>query len=271
MAPSRLPGFAVTASPDLRPRFLDAGDGGLVVEFGDAIDEATNRAVVALADALDAQAIPGLVETVPTYRSLLLLFDPAALARRRLVERVEQAWPPSAGTAAAATLWHVPVLYGGEHGADLRAVADLHGLDETEVVRLHAGAQYRVYMIGFAPGFAYLGGLPERLHTGRRQDPRPSVPPRSISIGGQQAAVGPPLAIPSGWHLLGQTPVRSYDPARTARPFLFAPGDAIRFEPIGAGDYDRLCAAAEAGELVARQEPSPARQQPSPARESRLG
>ena len=242
------------ADPDLRPRFLDAGDGGLVVEFGDSIDEATNRAVVALGEALDAREIPGLVETVPTYRSLLVLFDPVRLPRHRLVETVEACWPQPVGVAAKGTLWQVPVRYGGEQGVDLRFVAETHGLGEDDVVRLHSGAEYRVYMIGFAPGFAYLGGLPEALHTSRRQDPRLEVPPRSISIGGQQAAVGPPLAIPSGWHLLGRTPVRSYDPARTARPFLFAPGDAIRFEPIGASDYDALCAAADAGEIVAREE-----------------
>ena len=252
----------MAAAPDPSPRFLDAGDGGLTVEFGETIDEATNRAVVALAEALDARAVPGLVEVVPTYRSLLLLFDPVALPRRRLVEVVEACWPPPCGVTAAGTLWHVPVRYGGQHGADLGFLAATHGIGEDEVVRLHAGAGYRVYMIGFAPGFAYLGGLPAALHTSRRHDPRPSVPPRSVSIGGQQAAIGPPLSIPSGWHLVGQTPVRSYDPARTARPFLFAPGDAIRFEPIGASDYDALCAAAEAGDIVARPEPSVAKEEP---------
>ena len=255
-------GSAVTIATTKSFRFLDAGDGGLMVEFGETIDEATNRAVVALADALDARSISGLIEAVPTYRSLLLLFDPVTLPRKRLVEIVEACWPPPEGGETRGTLWHVPVRYGGEQGVDLRFVADARGLDEEAVVALHTQAEYRVYMIGFAPGFAYLGGLPEALHTSRRQDPRPVVPPRSISIGGQQAAVGPPLAIPSGWHLLGQTPVRSYDPARTARPFLFSPGDAIRFEPVGASDYDALCAAADAGDLIARGAPRPARETP---------
>ena len=109
-------------------------------------------------------------------------------------------------------------------------------------------------MIGFAPGFSYLGGLPAALHIDRRPDPRLKVPPRSVSIGGQQAAVAPPLAIPSGWHLLGQTPVRTYDPRRTDRPFLFSPGDLIRFVPVDQQGYETLCAAAEAGDPVAVRE-----------------
>lgn len=242
------------ADAPLLPRFLDSGDGGLTVEFGDAIDERTNRAVVALADALDARALPGVVEVVPTYRSLLVMFDPVALPRRRLVAAIAALWPPPDEAARPATAWRVPVRYGGEHGADLAAVAALHGLTEAEVVRLHAGARYRVHMIGFAPGFSYLGGLPEPLHTDRRHDPRLKVPPRSVSIGGRQAAVGPPLEIPSGWHLLGQTPVRSYDPRRAERPFLFSPGDLITFEAVGAKDYAALCRAAETGDPVAVRE-----------------
>ncbi|MCK0207378.1 5-oxoprolinase subunit PxpB [Starkeya koreensis] len=236
------------------PRLLDAGEAGLVVEFGDAIDEALNRRVIALADALEARALEGVRELVPTYRSLLVMFDPLVLAKARLREEIAALWATGedrAGEDAPRGVWHVPVLYGGVHGVDLDAVARLHGLTTDEVIALHAGATYRVYMIGFAPGFAYLGGLPEAIHTSRRSDPRLKTPPRSISIGGRQAAVAPPLEIPSGWHLLGQTPVRSYDPARTARPFLFTAGDALRFVPVSPAEYEALCRAVEAGEAVA--------------------
>ncbi|CAA0086049.1 Kinase A inhibitor [Starkeya nomas] len=243
-------------APADAPRLLDAGDGGLVVEFGDAIDEGVNRQVIALADALDARALPGLREVVPTYRSLLVLFDPLALSRRALRDEVLALWPPQAGASEHKGCWRVPVIYGGEHGIDLDHVARLHGLTTQEVIDLHAGAAYRVYMIGFAPGFAYLGGLPEAIHTSRRSEPRLKTPPRSISIGGRQTAVSPPLEIPSGWHLLGQTPVRSYDPRRTGRPFLFAAGDTIRFAPVAPADYGALCRAAEAGEIVAQWEAS---------------
>ncbi|HSI42070.1 MAG TPA: 5-oxoprolinase subunit PxpB [Xanthobacteraceae bacterium] len=236
------------------PRLLDAGDGALVVEFGDIIDETLNRQVVALDAALAALALPGVRETVPTYRSLLVLFDPLVLSRAMLRAAIEALPTLDTEARVSAPLWRVPVLYGGAAGIDLDAVAAMHGLTPDALVALHSGAEYRVYMIGFAPGFAYLGGLPQRLHTSRRTDPRPKVPPRSISIGGAQAAVSPPIEVPSGWHLLGQTPVRSYDPARTGRPFLFAPGDRIRFEAISEADYGALCAAAEAGELVAVRE-----------------
>ena len=111
-------------------------------------------------------------------------------------------------------------------------------------------------MVGFAPGFAYLGGLPERIHTSRRPSPRMKTPPRSISIGGQQAAIAPPLEVPSGWHLLGQTPVRSYDPKRSERPFLFAAGDTVSFYPIAREEYRELTEAAEHGAIVAEEVPA---------------
>lgn len=236
------------------PRYLDAGDAGLVVEFGDEIDEGINRAVVATAGALEERREAGIIEVVPTYRSFLVIFDPLALSKSRLIEIVEGLDASRPAHAATGIRWRVPVLYGGEAGVDLAEVADLHGLSEAEVVALHSGTIFRVYMLGFSPGFAYLGGLPAALHTSRRTDPRPETPPRSISIGGQQAAISPPIPVPSGWRLLGRTPVRSYDPQRTSRPFLFSPGDQVRFEPITPSEYERACAAAEAGEIVAVQE-----------------
>ena len=238
---------------DNMPRLLDAGDCGLVVEFGDTIDEAVNARVLRLDAALTEARLDGVRETVPTYRSLLILFDPQRLRRRPLQEAVLRmlthldADAPSSPTRR----WRIPVLYGGASGEDLETVAALHGLTTDEVARIHAGADYRVYMIGFMPGFAYLGGLPEAIHTGRRTNPRQKTPPRSISIGGKQAAVSPPIEVPSGWHLLGQTPVRVYDPRRAEQPFLLKSGDRVHFERIGQTEYDRLCRAAESGEIIA--------------------
>jgi KipI family sensor histidine kinase inhibitor len=235
------------------PRFLDLGDRGLVVEFGDTIDEAINACVLRLDAAMARSAIDGVLETVPTYRSLMILFDPQRLRRRELREAVLGILsnPAVDGPDASTRHWRLPVLYGGASGQDLEAVASMHGLTTGEVIALHAGADYRVYMIGFMPGFAYLAGLPPAIHTGRRTNPRQKTPPRSISIGGKQAAVSPPLEIPSGWHLLGQTPVRVYDPSRTDQPFLLASGDHVRFEPVAAPEYERLCKEAEAGGIVA--------------------
>jgi KipI family sensor histidine kinase inhibitor len=234
------------------PRFLDAGDRGLVVEFGSAIDEAINARVTALDASIAAARIAGIDETIPTYRSLLVLFDPLVISRAALRSALQTVLVTGVDAdAAVRRRWRVPVLYGGASGEDLDAVAALHQLSTETVIALHSGAEYRVYMIGFSPGFSYLGGLPEALHTSRRTTPRQKTPPRSVSIGGRQAAVSPPLELPSGWHLLGQTPVRSYDPRRTEQPFLFRTGDLIRFVPVTPGEYDRLCRAAEQGELVA--------------------
>jgi KipI family sensor histidine kinase inhibitor len=242
------------ASDKGTPRFLEAGEGGLVVEFGEVIDPDVNRRVVALDRALSAARPPGMVETVPTYRSLLVVFDPLVLARRDLRAVIEDLLAHHDGEAAPSRLWRVPVCYGGEHGVDLADVAALHGLTPEEVVALHSGAEYRVYMIGFNPGFVYLGGLPERLRTSRRPDPRLRIPPRSVSIGGIQAGLCPPFEMPSGWHLIGQTPVRTFDPARAGEPVLFRPGDRIRFHPVGPADYDDLARAADAGHVVAQRE-----------------
>ncbi|WP_158043551.1 5-oxoprolinase subunit PxpB [Skermanella pratensis] len=230
------------------PRFLPAGDAALTVEFGAAIDAETNGRVLALDAALADAALPGVVETVPTYRSLLVQFDPAVLTHGELEEALKTLGPAHGGGKAAARRWTIPVAYGGEHGIDLEDVARHHNIAAEEVVRLHLSGDYRVYMIGFAPGFAYLGGLPEQLHTPRRRDPRMKVPAGTISIGGMQASVCS-TPIPSGWHLLGRTPVRGFD-LRRPDPFLFRPGDRIRFARIDAAEFKRLDALAESGSYL---------------------
>jgi KipI family sensor histidine kinase inhibitor len=166
-----------------------------------------------------------------------------------LRRRIEKLVPKSAADEAPARRWTLPVAYGGAHGLDLEDVARAHGLTTDEVIALHSGAEYRVYMIGFSPGLAYLGGLPEPLHTPRRTSPRLRVPASSVSIGGIQAAVFS-VEIPSGWHLLGRTPERMFDLRRT-QPFLLGAGDRVRFRPISPAEYERLAALAERGEIVA--------------------
>ncbi len=244
----------MTAAPGHCLRFLDAGDGGLVVEFGREIDASTNSDVMALAERLAAANLDGILELIPTYRSLLVQFDPLRLTKSELTTAVLSSWASAKSTQRHASLWHIPVCYGGDHGMDLQFIAQTHGLDEAEVIARHAGATYRIYMIGFAPGFAYLGGLDPALHTSRRTDPRLKTPPRSISIGGMQTAVSPPLEIPSGWHMLGQTAVRTYDPARKSESFLFEPGDYLRFHAVTPQEYRRQLEAAETGDLVAERE-----------------
>lgn len=237
-----------------RPTVGPAGDGAVVVAFEERIAPEILARVAALDAAVRAAGLPGVAETVPTYRSLLILLDPLVTDPDTVAAAVEGLLD---GTGAAPAMpagrrWRVPVLYGGPHGADLEDVAARAGTTASAAASLHAGAEYLVYMIGFAPGFAYLGGLPPALHLSRRDDPRPRVPAGSVAIGGQQSAVFS-VEMPSGWHLIGRTPERAFAPER-AEPFLFAQGDRIRFEPIDTPTFDALAARAATGEIVARRE-----------------
>lgn len=233
----------------ITPRFLDAGDSALFVELGDIIDPALNARILALDAAVRAAAPAGLVETVPTYRSLMVQFDPLvfdvdafiAFARRTLATMVK---PEVKGRR-----WKVPVVYGGEFGIDLDDVAARHKISVSKLIEKHSAAVYRVYMIGFMPGFTYLGGLDQSIAVPRRLDPRPWTPAGTVSIGGIQALVAG-AAMPSGWHLLGRSPVRTFLASRDPA-VLFDPGDEIVFEPTDASRWDALDACAAAGEPVA--------------------
>ena len=219
-------------------RLLAAGDTALTVELGDAVDPKINAQVLALDKALSEAKLAGIVETVPTYRSLQVHFDPDVLDADTLRRTVERLAADLDDRPPSGRLWTVPVAYGGEHGIDLENVAERTGLTTEQVIARHLGGDYRVYMIGFQPGFTYLGGLDPKLHLPRRETPRLKTPAGTISVGGIQAAVAS-IEAPSGWHLLGRTPVRAFDPAR-ADPFLFRAGDRIRFERIAHDDYTRL-------------------------------
>jgi KipI family sensor histidine kinase inhibitor len=220
-------------------RLLPAGEAALLVELGDTIDPDLNEAVHRLDAAINRAAPDGLIETVPTYRSILVNFDPTRTTADTLAAEIS-ALEASAGEAGAAERrrWFVPVCFGGEYGEDLTAVAERAGLSPEAVVDLHCAADYRVYMLGFSPGFAYLGGLPEALHQPRRENPRSVTPAGSFMQGGSQAALSP-VAMPSGWHLIGRTPLRLFDPDRS-QPFLLAPGDRVRMIAITADDYGSI-------------------------------
>lgn len=231
------------------PRFLPQGDAALVVEFGETIDPAINSRVLALDAAIAADPPAGLVETVPTYRSLMVQVDPLVFDLPAFEAWVLERAPALGATAPAARRWRVPVVYGGAFGIDLEDVAAHHGITPATLIERHAAPVYRVYMLGFMPGLAYLGGLDPRLALPRRLDPRLKTPAGTISIGGVQALVAS-LEMPSGWHLLGRTPVRAFDPRREPA-FLFMPGDEVVFEPVDAARWSALDRAAEAGEIVA--------------------
>jgi len=232
--------------PVTYPRILPAGDAALAIEFGDEIDPALNSRVHALDRALSAAPPPGLVETVPTYRSLLVYFDPlitdVPTMGRALLDLAGRG---TGAGAAAGRAFRIPVRYGGEMGPDLDSVAERLKLSPEAVIRLHAGCDYPVYMIGFSPGLAYLGGLPPALHLPRRDNPLAAVPRGAVLMAGQQTLFYP-VEMPTGFHVLGRTPVRCFDISRPD-PFLLRPGDRVRFEPIDDAEYARLDTAAEAG------------------------
>ena len=222
-----------------RARFRIAGDRGLLVEYGDAIDPAINRKVRAMAIALGQQTPQGVVEIIPTYRSLLILYDPFLTnppqleeALLRLEERLSETEIPPPKTV------EIPVCYGGEFGPDLEFVAQSHGLSPEEVIRLHSEPVYQVYMIGFTPGFPFLGGLPKILHTPRRETPRTRVPAGSVGIANDQTGIYP-IESPGGWQLIGRTPLKIFDPKRS-NPFLLKAGDLLKFKPISPDEYRRL-------------------------------
>ncbi|MCJ2120810.1 allophanate hydrolase subunit 1 [Methylobacterium sp. J-001] len=232
------------------PRLLDSGEAALVVEFGSVVDPAISDRVLALDDALGADPPKGLRERVPTYRSLMLHYDPLVLDREALAERVRALVAGAVARAGTPTLWTLPCCYDQPHGEDIAQVAERTGLSHDAVVATHAGATYRVYMYGFAPGFAYLGGLPKTLAVPRRASPRPPHPRNAVVIGGGLAAVAT-VPMPTGWYVIGATPARLYAPEREESFFISA-GDLIRFEPVDCATFDTLDAREAAGERVAR-------------------
>jgi 5-oxoprolinase (ATP-hydrolysing) subunit B len=237
------------AAPLSPPRLLPSGDSAIAVEFARVIDDGANQRVLALDKAMAAAPVTGVTETVPTYRSLLVHYDPTRIdfeaLGRQLLALAEKPVPP----AAKARRWRVPVSYGGENGVDLEDVAKALKLTPDEVVTRHSGGDYRVAMIGFTPGWSYLSGLAPSLQMPRRQNPRLLTPAGTISIGGVQAGIQC-LAGPSGWHLLGRTPVRTYQLHRDPT-FLLEPGDRVTFSAVDAKTFAEQDRAAENGEIVA--------------------
>ena len=232
-----------------KPRVLACGDTALAVEFGTTMDADHNRQVFALDRALKGTPIAGVIETVPTYRSLLVHYDPLQLGFSELGERLLALLDRPDTGKQLSRHWRVPVVYGGAFGLDLDDVAKTHGISPDELIRRHSAPRYEVAMLGFTPGFSYLRGLDPVIATPRRAQPRISTPPGTISIGGVQAALQC-LAGPSGWHLLGRTPVRTFHPQREP-VFLIEPGDTVSFVRIDAVEFEQLDRRAERGDAVA--------------------
>jgi KipI family sensor histidine kinase inhibitor len=220
----------------MRWRTIRLGEDALLLRLGDGIDTAVNARVHALAAGIEAARPPWLRDLVPAYASLALFVDASPFGDDDPLARVEQ-WierlpEPDGGNAPAQGRLHeIGVQYGGEHGPDLDAVAEHAGLSPRDVVELHAAREYRVAMLGFAPGFPYLLGLDPRIAMPRLPTPRQRVEGGSVGIGGAQAGISPRQG-PGGWRIIGRTDVVLFDPARD-RPSLLAPGDRLRFVPQG--------------------------------------
>lgn len=219
-------------------RFLPVGDTAFAIEFGDRIDPALNALVHRTALLLGELAPEGLVETVPTFRSLLVHYDPRRTSAAILQAGIADLDLGETATAGPARVWRIPVLYGFEAGPDLAEVAAATALREAEVIEQHSGTIYRVYVQGFLPGFAYLGDLPEALDLPRLTTPRVRVPAGSVAIAQRMTGIYP-VESPGGWRLLGNTPVRLFDAAHTP-PTLFTPGDGVRFVPVSAEEHARI-------------------------------
>ena len=228
---------------EIRPE----GDSALLIVFGTEISRDTNRLVSAAARRVREQGIRGVVDMIPAFVSLLVCYDPRVISCGALRARLETILQAEAETReTAGRVFEIPVCYGGEFGPDLPFIASHAGLTKREVVDIHTSRDYLVYMLGFLPGFCYLGGLDERIHTPRLETPRLKIPSGSVGIGGSQTGIYP-LESPGGWRLLGKTPVRTWDPDRDV-PILMQAGDSIRFVEITAAEFRRISEAVEKNE-----------------------
>ncbi len=234
-------GSANAATPCYRP----VGDSGLNVEFASEISPEVNRRVRALLASLDSEPLPGVRDLVPSYRTLLVIYDPLVLSYEVLLERlrrleraVEETIPPSRTVT-------IPVCYGGKFGPDLADVAEHTGIAEVDVIARHSNRYYLVYFLGFSPGFPYLGGIDPALCTPRLPMPRQRVPAGAIGIAASQTGIYP-QSTPGGWRIIGQTPVHLYDPT-APEPCVLRPGDELRLRAIDAGEFARLSAEVASG------------------------
>ncbi len=223
----------------VQPRFLPLGDSGVTVQFGEGIDPEINDQVLAFAHVLEESQPQGVIEVVPTYHSATVYFDPLVVNLESLTQELRRlAHSSPVRTRRPLKMLTIPVLYGGDAGPDLPSIARTAGLSPEDVVALHRSVDYRVYMLGFSPGFPYLGTVPQRIAAPRLAEPRLRVPAGSVGIAGSQTGIYPQES-PGGWRLIGRTPLQLYDPKRPI-PFLLGAGDRVRFTSIGQQEFDRL-------------------------------
>ena len=234
-------------------RYLPAGDKALSIELGDAISPEINRKVRNLCLTIGNHAIPGVQELVPTYRSVLVYYDPMRISQVDLESQLRDLeYHLDEATVQAPRLVELPTVYGGEYGPDLDHVAGHNHVSAQDVVRIHSETEYLVYMMGFTPGFTYLGGMSEKIATPRLETPRTVIPAGSVGIAERQTGVYP-IESPGGWQLIGRTPVRLFD-AHREPPVVVDAGDYIRFVPVEESQYLEIQRQVHAGtyQLITR-------------------
>ena len=216
------------------------GDRAILIEFGNVISREVNHQVHALDRALSQVNVEGVEECVPSYRSLLVYFNPSTTNYNQLVTeisnlegRLEEFTCPTRESVI-----EVPVVYGGEYGPDLSYVAEYHSINEDEVVHLHCSREYTVYMIGFVAGFPYLGEVADEIAIPRHETPRLRVPEGSVGLAEKQTGIYP-CESPGGWQIIGRTPLKFFDP-NSQPPALIHPGDTVRFKPIGREEFENF-------------------------------
>jgi inhibitor of KinA len=218
---------------------VPAGDSALIVEFEDRIDPIVNSRAISLADAIQNADMAGVRDVVPTYRSVAVYFDPLRTDYNRLLAELhDRARDASQRMPESREPLRIPVCYGNDFGPDLAAVARFGRMSEAEVVQMHTSAVYRVFMLGFVPGFAYMGIVDERIAAPRHATPRVRVPQGTVGIAGVQTGIYP-AETPGGWQLIGRTPLKPFDAARP-EPFLMKAGDSVQFYAIDRVEYDGL-------------------------------
>jgi len=220
-------------------KYLISGDSALIISFGEKIEEGINKKILASCRRIEQEKINGIVELVPSYRDICIFYNPLVTSITQIKLEVDKFLQENFSLnqkSEIKNIIEIPVVYGGKFGPDLEYVANYANLTQEKVIELHSSREYRVYMVGFSPGFPYLGGLAEKLHTPRRTVPKPKVPKNSVGIGGEQTGIYT-ITSPGGWWFIGKTPLDFYKINKSSVSILAKAGDYIKFKPIDEKEY----------------------------------